>query len=52
MTFKSVNPVDGTLLAEIAGFTPGELEAALEESTQAATAWSITRIGAVTGMAG
>ena len=39
MTFKSVNPANGELLAEIAAFTPGELEAALQQSAQAAPHW-------------
>ncbi|HDN69027.1 MAG TPA: aldehyde dehydrogenase family protein, partial [Gammaproteobacteria bacterium] len=42
MTFKSVNPVDGTVFAEVAGLTPGELEAALQETALAAKLWADT----------
>lgn len=44
MTFKSVNPLDGTTLAEIDSFTPVALETALYEASQAAPAWSATPI--------
>jgi succinate-semialdehyde dehydrogenase/glutarate-semialdehyde dehydrogenase len=44
VTFKSVNPVDGTTLAEIDSFTPVALETALYEASQAAPAWSATPI--------
>ena len=44
MTFKSVNPLDGTTIAEIDSFTPTELETALYEASQAAPAWSATAI--------
>jgi len=42
VTFKSVNPVDGTVFAEVAGLTPGELEAALQETALAAKLWADT----------
>ena len=42
MTFKSVNPVDGAVFAEVAGLTPGELEAALQETALAAPLWADT----------
>ena len=44
MTFKSVNPLDGTTLAEIDSFTPVALETALYEASQAAPVWSATAI--------
>ena len=44
MTFKSVNPLDGTTLAEIDSFTPVALETALYEASQAVPAWSATPI--------
>ena len=44
MTFKSVNPLDGTTLAEVDSFTPVALETALYEASQAAPAWSATPI--------
>jgi succinate-semialdehyde dehydrogenase/glutarate-semialdehyde dehydrogenase len=44
VTFKSVNPLDGTTLAEIDSFTPVALETALYEASQAAPAWSATPI--------
>jgi succinate-semialdehyde dehydrogenase/glutarate-semialdehyde dehydrogenase len=46
VTFKSVNPVDGTAIAEIAGFTATELEAALQQSAQASPAWADTPVAA------
>ena len=39
MTFKSVNPVDGSTVAEIPAFTAGELESALHQAAQAAPHW-------------
>ena len=42
VTFKSVNPVDGTVFAEVAGLTLGELEAALQETALAAPLWADT----------
>lgn len=44
MTFKSVNPLDGTTLAEVDSFTPVALETALYEASQAVPAWSATPI--------
>jgi succinate-semialdehyde dehydrogenase/glutarate-semialdehyde dehydrogenase len=42
VTFKSVNPVDGAVFAEIAGLAPGELEAALQETALATPLWADT----------
>ncbi|MCK5480965.1 MAG: NAD-dependent succinate-semialdehyde dehydrogenase [Gammaproteobacteria bacterium] len=42
MTFKSVNPADGSLLEEVAVFTAGELETALHEAANAGPAWRAT----------
>ena len=39
MTFKSVNPVDGSTMAETPAFTAGELESALHQAAQAAPHW-------------
>jgi succinate-semialdehyde dehydrogenase/glutarate-semialdehyde dehydrogenase len=39
MTFKSVNPADGKMVAEIPAFTTGELESALQQAAQAAPHW-------------
>ena len=44
MTFKSVNPLDGTTLAEVDSFTPVALETALYQASQAVPAWSATPI--------
>ena len=44
MTFKSVNPFDGTTIAEIASFTAAEIEAALQQAAQAAPAWASTPV--------
>ena len=46
MTCKSVNPCDGTTNTEIASFTPGEIETALQEAAQAVPAWAGTRLAA------
>ena len=46
MTFKSVNPFDGTTNTEIASFTPGEIETALQEVAQAVPVWAGTRLAA------
>ena len=39
MDFKSVNPADGNVTAEIAAFSAGELESALQQAAQAAPHW-------------
>ena len=39
MTFKSVNPTDGSTIAETPAFTAGELESALHQAAQAAPHW-------------
>jgi succinate-semialdehyde dehydrogenase/glutarate-semialdehyde dehydrogenase len=44
VTFKSVNPVDGTTLKEIDGFTHAALETALQETAQAAPLWAATPV--------
>ena len=44
MTFKSVNPFNGTTLAEIASFTHAEIEQALQQATQAAPLWAGTAL--------
>ena len=44
MTFKSVNPVDGTTLKEIDRFTHAALETALQETAQAAPLWAATPV--------
>lgn len=46
MTFKSVNPFDGTTITEISSFTPGEIETALQEAAQAVPVWAGTRLAA------
>jgi len=42
MTFKTVNPADGSALEEVAVFTDGELETALQETASAGPAWRAT----------
>ena len=42
MTFKSVNPADGSTLKEVATFTATELEVALQEAASAAPRWRAT----------
>ena len=42
MTFKSVNPADGSILKEVATFTAAELETALQEAATAAPEWRVT----------
>ncbi len=42
MTFKSVNPADGSTLKEVAVFTAAELETALREAASAAPKWRAT----------
>ncbi|MGB5177946.1 MAG: aldehyde dehydrogenase family protein, partial [Gammaproteobacteria bacterium] len=44
MTFKSVNPVNGTTLREIESFTHAELETALHEAAQAVPLWAGTPV--------
>mgnify|MGYP001826633373 FL=1 len=39
MAFKSVNPADGSTVAEIPAFTAGELESALHQAARAAPHW-------------
>jgi len=39
VTFKPVNPTDGSALKEVAAFTAGELEAALQGAASAGPAW-------------
>jgi len=39
VTFKTVNPADGSALEEVAVFTDGELETALQETASAVPAW-------------
>ena len=39
MAFKSVNPADGSSVAEIPAFTAGELESALHQAARAAPHW-------------
>jgi succinate-semialdehyde dehydrogenase/glutarate-semialdehyde dehydrogenase len=46
VTFKSVNPFDGTTITEISSFTPGEIETALQEAAQAVPLWAGTRLAA------
>jgi succinate-semialdehyde dehydrogenase/glutarate-semialdehyde dehydrogenase len=46
VTFKSVNPFDGTTITEIPSFTPGEIETALQEAAQAVPLWAGTRLAA------
>jgi succinate-semialdehyde dehydrogenase/glutarate-semialdehyde dehydrogenase len=46
VTFKSVNPFDGTTITEISSFTPGEIETALQEAAQAVPVWAGTRLAA------
>jgi succinate-semialdehyde dehydrogenase/glutarate-semialdehyde dehydrogenase len=41
MMFKSVNPADGSTIAEIDVFTRDELEAALQQAAQAAPHWRL-----------
>ena len=42
MTFKSVNPADGSILKEVATFTAAELETALQEAANSAPKWRNT----------
>ncbi|MEJ2346898.1 MAG: NAD-dependent succinate-semialdehyde dehydrogenase [Gammaproteobacteria bacterium] len=45
MTFRSVNPFDGSTLATLEAFTAVEVDAAIRETAQARAAWSATPIG-------
>jgi len=42
VTFKTVNPANGSALEEVAVFTDGELETALQETAGAGLAWRAT----------
>jgi succinate-semialdehyde dehydrogenase/glutarate-semialdehyde dehydrogenase len=44
VTFKSVNPFNGTTLAQIASFTHAEIEQALQQAAQAAPMWAGTAL--------
>ena len=50
MTFKSVNPVNGTTLREIESFTHAELETALHEAAQAVPLWAGTPVAERCGL--
>lgn len=44
MTFKSVNPFNGTLLGDVSVFTHAEIEQALQQAAQAAPLWAGTAL--------
>ena len=50
MTFKSVNPADGSALKEVPTFTAAELETALQEAAGAAPAWRATPLAERCGL--